>query len=1051
MVAVPLLYAANSVAAGDVRVVVSKLDSLVTFAVPDWKYQLGRVEGGESVNLDDSGWPILQPGSTDPRRPRWLRKTIQCPESRSGYDLRGSSVVLKLRIGGESIVYLNGAQAYRGADEPIRLTLTESLKSGDRFLIAIELIPEMGSDSGLDKAVAKVVPPKPRPDVSDLARTLEVVAALSDVDPGRREKFHDALEEALAKVDFTALHRNDQDKFDSSLTLARATLEPLAPELKQHTVRLTGQAHIDMAWLWPWTETVEVVRRTARTALQLMTRNPEFTFTQSQAAAYAWIEEKYPALFNEIKERVKEGRWEIAGGMWVEPDLNLPDGESLVRQILLGKRYFQEKFGVDVRVGWNPDTFGYNWQMPQILRKSGMEYFVTTKLAFNDTNKFPHRLFWWQAPDGSRILTYFPNPLGADVEPSPMARHLAAISRPSGVKEIMFFYGVGDHGGGPTQENIEAARRLQQTSLFPRVQFSTARPFLDGLLASSPELTIPVWNDELYFEYHRGVFTTQAETKRNNRKSEVLLLNAEKFSSLAQLYGKPYRQKELNTAWRMVLFNQFHDILPGSSIAPVYVDAARDYAQVRYIGQDVLDDSLAYLGGQIDSRGPGLALVVFNPQSWERTEVVEAKVRLPEAAGDYHVTDNHGLPVPHQTVGRDDRSTLLKFLFLADRVPSLGYRTFRVIPGPPQGGGAGSVPNTSLQGRPQEMVLENEFLRVKVGTKSGLIESLYDKVNGREVLDATRRGNLLQTFADKPKNWDAWNLDADFENVKWDLDVADSVAMVETGPVRSVVRVVKHFQKSRIVQDIVLYPKVPRVDCNMEVDWHEKHILLKVAFPISVSSRTATYEIPFGTIKRPTTRETSIERAKFEVPALRWADLSDENYGVSVLNESKYGYDTKGNVVRLSLLRSPAWPDPNADEGFHRFTYSIYPHVGDWERAGTARRGYELNYPLLVRTESNHGGPLLAAHSFLSIDSPSVFLTAMKKAEDDESLVLRFIKLGGDDGESSITLPRAAAGAAESDLMERGLTELAPEEDKLQVTVKPYEIKTIGVRFERAK
>jgi alpha-mannosidase len=339
-------------------------------------------------------------------------------------------------------------------------------------------------------------------------------------------------------------------------------------------------------------------------------------------------------------------------------------------------------------------------------------------------------------------------------------------------------------------------------------------------------------------------------------------------------------------------------------------------------------------------------------------------------------------------------------------------------------------------------------VKLKVGPASGLIESLYDKTNGREVLDQTRRGNLLQTFVDKPKAWDAWNLDADYEDQKWDLATADAVEVVETGPVRATVRVIKHFQNSRFVQDLVLYPKMARVDCNMEVDWHEKHILLKAAFPVSVSSRTATYEIPFGAIGRPTTRETSLERAKFEVPALRWADLSDAHYGVSILNESKYGYDTKGNVIRLSLLRSTAWPDPHADEGVHHFTYAIYPHPGSWEQAKTARRAYELNYPLLVRVEPHHGGELPASNSFVAIDSPSVYLTAMKKAEDDSSIILRFYKLGGDAEQVTVTLPKAVAEAVETDLMEREISPLAVQGTRVSVPVKPYEIKTVRVKFQ---
>ncbi|MGH9351758.1 MAG: alpha-mannosidase, partial [Terriglobia bacterium] len=350
------------------------------------------------------------------------------------------------------------------------------------------------------------------------------------------------LDSALGKIDFAALEARDQSRFDASVRAASQALDPLQRELKRYTILLTGQSHMDMAWLWPWTETVETVRSTFRTVLLLMMRNPEFTYTQSQTVAYAWMEEKYPDLFEEIKQRVKEGRWELVGGMWVEPDLNMPDGESLVRQILYGKRYFQEKFQVDVRVGWNPDSFGYNWQLPQIYKKSGIDYFMTVKLESNDTNKFPYRLFWWQAPDGSKVLTYFPNGLNGGTDAVPMARTFMEIAPESGTKEIMFIYGVGDHGGGPTQLEIDKAKRLQATPLFPNLKFSVALPFFEDIQRNANRLKIPVWNDELYYENHRGVFTTQARTKRENRKSEILLANAEKFASLAQLFGRPYPQ-----------------------------------------------------------------------------------------------------------------------------------------------------------------------------------------------------------------------------------------------------------------------------------------------------------------------------------------------------------------------------------------------------------------------------------------------------------------------------------------------------------------------------
>jgi len=1039
------LCAEAVLAQSDARGVIEKLDSLVTIPVQEWKCQTASVQGGERPDLDDGEWRITYPDAREPRRPNWYRATVTLPGSQGGYLLTGGKAELRLLIGGEAMVYVNGVLRARPADEPAFIPLSEHIQGGEKFVVAIELVPEMISDAGLRNAELRISPPPSRPDVYELARSLELIEVFANSQIGAQ--YRPLLEAAIQKIDFQALESGDQQRFDLSLRAAGELLQPLGSELKRRTVRLIGQSHIDMAWLWPWTETVEVVRRTFRTALQLMKRNPEFIFTQSQAAAYAWVEEKYPALFEEIKQRVKEGRWEIVGGMWVEPDLNMPDGESLVRQILFGKRYFKQKFGVDVRTGWNPDTFGYSWQLPQILKKSGIDYFLTVKLHNNDTTKFPHRIFWWQSPDGSRVLTYLPNRLGADVDPPEIARQLVDITQASNTQEIIYLYGVGDHGGGPTQRNIDAARRLQQLNLFPNLQFGPVEPFFDALVKRSEEYRIPVWNDELYFEYHRGVFASQAKTKRNNRKCEVLLVNAEKFSSLAQLFGHQYRQADLNEAWKLVLFNQFHDILPGSSIAPVYVDADRDYRQVGYLGRDVRDESLSALATRIRTAGPGMALVVFNPLTWERTEVVEAEVRFPNPAPDFSVVDELGRPVLQQAIELSQRPSRARFLFLAERVPSLGYKTFHVVPRYTRMRGRRARPMGSLKADTKALTLENEFLSVKVGPESGLIERLYDKVNRREVWAPSRAGNLLQTFVDKPKDWDAWNIDADFENTKWDLDRADSVEVLESGPVRSTIRVTKHFQNSRFVQDIVMYPKVARVDCAMEVDWREKHILLKVAFPLSVSSRHATYEIPFGAIRRPTTRETPAEKAKFEVPALRWADLSDETYGVSILNESKYGYDTKDNVIRLTLLRSPAWPDPHADEGVHRFTYSIYPHAGDWERGETARRAYELNFPLIVKAERNHSGELPATHSFLSIDSPTVFLAAMKKAEDDERTVLRVYKLGGRAEQVILTLPKAAAEAFEADLMESRPTPLAVANNQIQIELKPYEIKTLLVRF----
>ena len=812
--------------------------------------------------------------------------------------------------------------------------------------------------------------------------------------------------------------------------------------MQGYTIRAAGNSHIDMGWLWPASETTMVVERTWSSALELMREFPGLTYTHSTAAAYEWMEEKYPALFEEIRRRVKEGRWEVIGGMWVEPDLNMPDGESLVRQLLLGKRYFQEKFGVDVRTGWNPDSFGYNWQLPQIYKKSGVDVFVTQKMAWNDTTKFPHKLFWWESPDGSRVLTYFPHDYANPIHPVAMAQDLAAYVPAMKYPEMLYLFGVGDHGGGPTRDMLETAQRWRNGAVYPRLEFGAAQPYFDALAKQAPSLDLPVWKSELYFQYHRGVFTSQAESKKGNRQSEELLLTAEKFSSLAALTGGAYPGDDLRLAWKKVLFNQFHDIAAGSGIPVLYKDAARDYADVRRIGQEHLDSAMEAIAAQVNTQGSGAPIVVFNPLSWTRTGVVEAELQLPAPAARARVVDTAGKPVVAQKLS-EGAAVPMRIRFVAEDVPAVGYKIFRVLPAVAPAAASGG-----LKTGPD--FLENEFFRVRVDAKTGCMTSLWDKQSQWEAVPPGACANELQTFVDKPKAWDAWNIDADFEDHQWRLDQADEVTLAERGPLRAVLRVKKHFQNSTFVQDITLYPHVRRVDVRMTADWHEKHILLKVAFPVSVEANTATYEIPFGSIARPATRRTPEERAQFEVPALRWADLSDAQHGLSLLNDCKYGYDGKASVLRLSLLRSPEWPDPHADEGTHEFTYSLVPHADGWREAGIVRAGYELNTPLRALATQNHTGTMPSAHSFVAQEPGNLILTAIKQAEGGADLILRFYESAGEKTAARITLPPGVEEVWDANLMEQPGEKLPSDGRIVSVDVKPYEIKTLRLRFRSA-
>jgi alpha-mannosidase len=1063
------------------RPTVDRLESLTNLPLSDWRFHTD-VPHPEDSSLDDAGWGTIKVGDKWSTGPRVLRRWIEIPEKVNGYAVLGARAKLDLRFDfmwnnkGPVIisVFSNGSLVSREDDDMQQpIPLTTNAQPGQKFLIAVRIdAPEI--ETLLHHAQLRLEPAPSRPDPA-LIR-MEILAArpmIAAYEEGRAER-QQQLDAAAKAIDFSLLDRDDQAGFDASLRQAQSKLQLLNPWLKQFTVRAVGNSHIDMAWLWPWTETVEVVRNTFQSVLDLMREYPDFKFTMSSARTYEWMQEKYPDLFEQIKQRVKEGRWEVIGGMWVEPDLNMPDGESLVRQILVGKRYFQKNFGADIKIGWNPDSFGYNWQLPQIYKKSGIDYFVTSKLLWaTDYTKFPYRLFWWEAPDGSRLLTYFPHEYANEFDPQQITQDLSFYapsiygSKVTDSPQMLYLYGIGDHGGGPTRTMLDRVNHLRDpNTVFPKIEFSTAKEFFADLTQDLPNLKVPTWKDELYFEYHRGVMTTQADTKQRIRRDEELMLDAEKYASLASLFGRSYPQDQFELDWKNLLFDHFHDVMPGSGIAVNYLDAKRNLEDVARSANEItngaFDELLAHVNTQgANARGDGVPVVVFNSLSWPRAEVMEAQVQLSGPAREVQVLDGAGQRVEHQLLALDSSTNRARLLMLAD-APALGYRTYfvRAYSGR-SAAKSGRLPNVINDHMPavqaSRETLRNAYIQVKVDPKTGCITSLFDLRNQTETLAPSETdsggpktsvcGNLLQAFRDKPKQWDAWNIDSDFEKEHWDLDKADEVKLVESGPLRAVIRVKKHFQNSTFVQDITMYAGVPRVDVKMQADWHEKHILLKVAFPLSARSAKATFEIPYGSIERPTTRNTPAEQAKFEVPAQRWADLSDTRHGLSLLNDSKYGYDVKGNVLRLSLLRSPEWPDPHADEGHHEFTYSLYPHGGNWRDAQTVRRGYELNYKLIAMPSQKHEGTLPGDHSFVRVEPDNVVVTAVKKSEDDDSLVLRFYEWAGRDVDVKLQLPAGAQSASETDLMERSMSSLAVHHDAVTVHTKPYEIKTLKVRF----
>jgi alpha-mannosidase len=787
------------------------------------------------------------------------------------------------------------------------------------------------------------------------------------------------------------------------------TYAPLAAEIRRDTLHLIGNSHIDAAWLWPWSETIDVIRETWRTSLKLAELFPGYMFTGSSAAYYDVLDRLEPGLADSLVAAIENGHWVPVGGWWVESDLNVPSGESLVRQGLYGQRYFERRFGHRARVAWTPDCFGYPWTIPQILKGAGLDYFVTQKIRWNDSTEFPHNAFYWEGRDGTRVLTYNPYGYVHNLDPGRLVSERLEDRERTRVNHQLVLYGVGDHGGGPTIEMLRRAEDLRRVPTFPAMVYDRPLAALEAVRSSESPPGYPVWQDELYLEYHRGTYTTQARAKWRNRRSEAMLQTAE---ALAAVASSPYPRDQLEHAWRLVLFNQFHDILPGSGIRVVYEDAEVFYDSAWAIIDSLTVASFRDLRSRMDTRGSRQPIVVFNPLGWSRG----GSFSLPARAGDSVRLSVSDVPafgarviwLPRDTMSKDERQL---------PVPSAGADW-----------------------------IENAYLRVKIDTLTGDVVRIFDKTNDREAIPEGGRANILQIFDDRPAQWDAWNIVITGD--RWDVDDVRR-AYGRADARQAEFHLERRWGNSTFRQTLMLGRAARYLDVLNEVDWREHRKLLKVAFELNVDADSATYEIPYGTIGRTGRPRTQAERAKFEVPGQRWADVSASGYGVSILNDSKYGWDYKGNVLRLSLLRSPIWPDSLADRGTHQFRFAVYPHAGDWRAAETVRRAAEYNVPLLAAYEEAHPGTLGKLVSFASARPANVEITWLKRAEDSDAWVLRLVEWHGVSSEAVIALACTVERVRRANLLEDGGETLALGGKTLILPVRPYEIVTLLVECKR--
>jgi alpha-mannosidase len=747
---------------------------------------------------------------------------------------------------------------------------------------------------------------------------------------------------------------------------------------------LTGHAHLDLAWLWPLAETRRKALRTGWTAVNLLARYPEFIFNQSSAQWYAFVAEDDPELLRRIGQAVAAGQWEPVGGMWVEADGNLPCGESFVRQLLYGQREFERMFGATHRVGWLPDSFGFSPGLPQLFASAGIEGLFTQKLNRADTNQFPYDLYWWEGLDGSRVLVHgFDNPDGsydAKLGPEAMVRTWQNFRGKDLHPQSLLSIGYGDGGGGPTAEMIEKSRLLSGGfPAVPRAAFGRVADLFDRLRCTAEQTALPVWRGELYLEFHRGTYTSQGRLKRLHRRAERDLAAAEALGALCGLAGGEAATPEpLTPAWHTLLLNQFHDILPGSSIREVNDEAEAQLTGVTSAAAKASAGHLAALRALLAAGGDRAGLLVVNPDLGERRLRGQLGTELPGA----QPVEGGAVVATGQAVGG------LQASIAVDLAPAPG-----------------------LTASPRQ--LENAAVRVELDDTGGLAR-VWDKTAGREVLAG--RGNQLWAYVDKPRVYDAWEVDASYAEAGRELGPAESIELTERGPHRAAIRVSRRFRSSVIVQDIRLWANSPRVEFRTTLDWHDRHWLLKARFPLAIRAEHATFETAFGVVRRPTHRNTPWDAAMFEVPGHRFADLSEAGYGAALLNDGRYGYHAIGHELGLSLLRSPVYPDPLADEGAHEFTYALFPHAGSWHDGGVLAEAEDLNRPLLTAAV-RAAGPVSAQP--LKLTGLPLGLAALKPAEDGDGYVLRCYEPHGARGEVAVELPPGWRLAGELDVLER--------------------------------
>lgn len=982
---------------------------------------------------------------------RWFRTTITIPES-----MDGKHVEFLITTGREGewdatnpqmIFYLDG-QLIQGIDVNHReVTISGKAKAGDSYEIAVLAYSGMVEGDLVIHTYLIAVDDRVQKLYYDLLIPLQSAYVLKKAD---EENYRRVLQSMAPALDALDLRDAYSEKFYSSIEKAEQILKEAfySEERECPTVSAIGHTHIDIAWLWTVEQTREKVLRSFSTVLRLMEQYPDYKFMSSQPILYQFVKEQEPEMYEKIKERIREGRWEVDGAMWLEADCNLTGGESLVRQIIKGHRFFLEEFGKESKSLWLPDVFGYSAALPQILKKSGIPYFMTTKIAWNQYDQLPNDTFIWKGIDGSEVFAFMPTTTDYDkdqglnisfsdtrntttytgiVNPNMALGTFKRFQNRDLTEDTLMLFGFGDGGGGPTKEMLESAERLKYgIPGIPKIRQEFEQDYFDRTYEKIHDLPdMPTWDGELYFEYHRGTLTSMARNKRSNRKNEILYTQMETASCMAGIEKDEQLQNVLDKGWDILLINQFHDIVPGSSIKPVYEQTDKEYHEIEEAGKEELNRVVSAAVGRLSMEKEGV--VVMNTQGYERDDLVV----LDDGTEIPRLVDEDGRNVPAQKTA-DGR-----YLLYVSHIPPLGYKklyeTEELL--------------EESTGKEWDYTFENPFIKVCFNEKME-ITSLYEKEAEKELIQEGRCGNVLRTYEDRPMQWDNWDIDVFYQRKPYEADWYSPAKVIENGEVRMVVEFECGFLDSTVTQQVCLYHQIPRIDFRTKADWKTHHVILKTHFPVDVNTTRASYEIQFGNVERETTNNYSWDTAKFEACGHKWADLSENSSGISLLNDCKYGYGIKKGDMSLTLIKSGTYPNEDADIGEHEFTYSIYPHAGRWQEAKTVEMAYNLNVPMLAKRTGRQEGCGGEYESFLKCSQESCFVEVIKKAEDGNGVIVRMYENKNNRVRAQIQTAYPIAHVYECNLLEENEEELTAGKNCFETVFKPYEIKTFRLIFE---